>query len=76
MHLKAFEIVCFRTSSEDKNFSTARASCKILKYLELVKTHEYLELLKYARAWSICLARKETSAVYSTRSVETWQPNL
>lgn len=61
--LQTFQVVCFRNTSKHRSFSTAHASCKILKYLELVKTHEYFELLKSAYALSICLAYKEMSAV-------------
>lgn len=61
---QAFQVVCFRNTSKHRSFSTAHASCKILKYLELAKTHEYFELLKSAYALSICLAYKEMSAVW------------
>lgn len=60
---QTFQVMCFRNTSKHRSFSTAHASCKILKYLELVKTHEYFELLKSAYALSICLAYKEMSAV-------------
>lgn len=64
---QTFQVVCFRNTSKDRSCSTAHASCKILKYLELV--NEYFELLKFAYALSVCLAYKAICAVWGCNQI-------